>query len=86
MKYTSIILLMLVILAVIINKNADCNSMVKLSRLDRKTLKKIIGMRKLVQSLENQDENQQSKIEFKNSREMQKENQKVKKEKQRLFI
>jgi Zn-finger nucleic acid-binding protein len=82
MKYTTIILLMLVILAVIINKNADCNSMVKLSRLDRKTLKKIIGMRKLVQSLENQDENQQSKIEFKNSRE----NQKVKKEKQRLFI
>jgi hypothetical protein len=72
MKYTTIFLFMLVILAVIINKNANCNSMVKLSRLDRKTLKKIISLRKLVHSLENQDENQQSKIDHKNSREVQK--------------
>jgi len=81
MKYTTIFLFMLVILAVIINKNTNCNSMVKLSRLDRKTLKKIISLRKLVHSLENQDENQQSKIDYKNSREVQKENQKVKIEK-----
>jgi len=72
MKYTTIFLFMLVILAVIINKNTNCNSMVKLSRLDRKTLKKIISLRKLVHSLENQDENQQSKIDHKNSREVQK--------------
>jgi hypothetical protein len=67
MKFSTVFLFLVVVLTIMIKRNAECISVVKLSRLNQNMLKKLIGLRKGEESLE-EEEDQLPKIENKNKK------------------
>jgi hypothetical protein len=79
MKFSTIFIFLVIVLTIMIKRDAECISVVKLSRLNQNMLKKLIGLRKSEKPLE--EEYQLPKNENKNK----KRERQVQEDNERLF-